>query len=139
MPSAVNVMLKLSNSPDCTLKCEFIAIRAARIVSNHQLFKTPGFLYLLVTFLSFFILLLKEPLILKRKGINIGFLGYCDHVPDFPNCTAMRSLYKSGPAVYRDDIATRDVKKLKKVSRKYIIITVACIKQVVACYAVTCT
>ena len=56
---------------------------------------------------------------MERNGIKIGFLGYCDHVPDYPNCTAMRRLYKSGPAIYRDDIATRDVNKLKKVERKY--------------------
>ncbi len=32
------------------------------------------------------------------------------------NCTEMRMLFNSGPAIYRDDIATRDVNKLKKVS-----------------------
>lgn len=52
---------------------------------------------------------------MERKGIKIGFLGYCDHVPDFPNCTVMRRMYKSGPAIYRDDIATRDVRKIKEV------------------------
>ena len=52
---------------------------------------------------------------METKGIKIGFLGYCDHVPDRPNCTVMRMLYNSGPAIYRDDIATRDVNKLRKV------------------------
>ena len=42
----------------------------------------------------------------------------------------MRRLYKSGPAVYRDDFATRDIRKLKKVQSKFIIITVASIKYV---------
>ena len=69
-----------------------------------------------------FAFLLKEPLILDKKGIKIGFLGYCDHVPDYPNCTAMRKLYKSGPAIYRDDIATRDVNKLKKVQLTHALI-----------------
>ena len=52
---------------------------------------------------------------MEVKGLKIGFLGYCDHVPDQPNCTIMRMLYNSGPAIYRDDIATRDVNNLKKV------------------------
>ena len=56
---------------------------------------------------------------MESNGIRIGFLGYCDHVPDRPNCTVMRMLYDSGPAIYRDDIATRDVKNLKKVKYLY--------------------
>ena len=46
----------------------------------------------------------------------------------------MRRLYKSGPAVYRDDIATRDIRKLKKVERKYFI-TVASIQHVTRSFA----
>ena len=59
----------------------------------------------------------QEPLILERKGIKIGFLGYC-HIPSptiKKNCTEMRMLFNSGPAIYRDDIATQDVQHLKKV------------------------
>ena len=54
-------------------------------------------------------------MILERNGIKIGFLGYCDIISINKNCTEMRMLFNSGPAVYRDDIATRDVHKLKKV------------------------
>ena len=60
--------------------------------------------------------MLQEPLIIETNGIRIVFRGYCDHVPDRPNCTVMRKMYNTGPAIYRDDIATRDVKKLKKVN-----------------------
>ena len=52
---------------------------------------------------------------MELRGIKIGFLGYCDSVPVYINCTEMRMLFSSGPAVYRDDIATRDVNKLKQV------------------------
>ena len=58
---------------------------------------------------------LQEPLILERRGIKIGFLGYCDPKPAYINCTEMRMLFNSGSAVYRDDIATRDVNNLKQV------------------------
>ena len=60
-------------------------------------------------------LLLQEPLILEAIGIKIGFLGYCDSPSRNQNCTEMRMMFNSGPAIYRDDIATRDVNKLKKV------------------------
>ena len=59
--------------------------------------------------------LLQEPLIFERNGIKIGFLGYCDSLSKNMNCTEMRMLFNSGPAIYRNDIATRDVNKLKKV------------------------
>ena len=63
----------------------------------------------------------QEPLILERKGIKIGFLGYCDTPSPTikKNCTEMRMLFNSGPAIYRDDIATRDVQHLKKVLFKF--------------------
>ena len=62
---------------------------------------------------------LQDPLILERRGIRIGFLGYCDSLSVNKNCTEMRMLFNSGPAVYRDDIATRDVNKLKQVSLQF--------------------
>ena len=62
-----------------------------------------------------FIPLLQDPLILEAKGIKIGFLGYCDIPSVNKNCTQMRMLFNSGPAIYREDIATREVNKLKKV------------------------
>lgn len=53
--------------------------------------------------------LLQQSLILKNKGIKIGFLGYCD----VPSCLTLRKKYKTGPAVYTDPIAQRDVRRLK--------------------------
>ena len=60
---------------------------------------------------------LQEPLILERNGLKIGFLGYCDDVLHHGknNCTGIRSLFTSGPAVYQDAIATNDIMKLKEV------------------------
>ena len=54
---------------------------------------------------------------MERNEIKIGFLGYCDIFvrSSRENCTEMRMLPNSGPAVYRDDIATREVNELKKV------------------------
>ena len=66
-----------------------------------------------------FIPLLQDPLILEAKGIKIGFLGYCDIPSKNKNCTEMRMLYNSGPAIYTDDIATRDVNNLRKVYFKW--------------------
>ena len=47
--------------------------------------------------------------------MKIGFLGYCDYPSNNQNFSEMRMLFNSGPAIYWDDIATRDVNKLKKV------------------------
>ena len=55
------------------------------------------------------LIFLQQPLILKNKGIKIGFLGYCD----IPRCVTVRKKYKAGPAVYSDLIAQRDVRQLK--------------------------
>lgn len=54
---------------------------------------------------------------MDKNGVRIGFLGYCEHQTDYnsENCSEMRMLFNTGPAVYRDAIATRDVKKLKEV------------------------
>ena len=54
---------------------------------------------------------------MTKNGIKIGFLGYCEFETDynFKNCSEMRLLFNTGPAVYRDDIATRDVQRLKEV------------------------
>lgn len=59
---------------------------------------------------------LKESVILKKKGIKLGFLGYCDIQPtrpEFADCLAVRKRYKAGAAVYSDRIAQRDVRQLK--------------------------
>ena len=55
---------------------------------------------------------------MTKNGIKIGFLGYCEFETiyvKFKNCSEMRLLFNAGPAVYQDDIATRDVQKLKEV------------------------
>ncbi|CAH3032033.1 unnamed protein product [Porites evermanni] len=56
----------------------------------------------------------REPLIMEVKGRKVGFLGYCDS-PTYPNqnWTELRMKYDVGPAVYSDNIATRDINKLK--------------------------
>ena len=63
---------------------------------------------------------LQKPLILDVKGTKIGFLGYCDSPSTgmLKNCTEMRMFFNSGPAIYTDDIAARDVHKLRKVEKK---------------------
>lgn len=63
---------------------------------------------------------LQKPLILEVKGTKIGFLGYCDSpsAGRYKNCTETRRFFNSGPAAYTDDIATRDVHKLRKVEKK---------------------
>ena len=54
---------------------------------------------------------------MTKNGIKIGFLGYCEFETDynFKNCSEMRLLFNAGPAVYRDDIAARDVQRLQEV------------------------
>lgn len=54
---------------------------------------------------------------METKGLKIGFLGYCDDVlhSGKNNCTGLRLLSTSGPAIYQDAIATKDVAKLKTV------------------------
>ena len=54
---------------------------------------------------------------MTKNGIKIGFLGYCEIETGYKskNCSEMRLLFNAGPAVYQDDIATRDVQKLKEV------------------------
>lgn len=52
---------------------------------------------------------------MERKGIKIGFFGYCDYVLDFLNCIVMRRMYKFGFVIYWDDIVIRDVRKIKEV------------------------
>jgi len=51
---------------------------------------------------------------MEVKGRKIGFLGYCDS-PTYPNqnWTELRMKYDVGPAVYSDNIAARDINKLK--------------------------
>nr|XP_058940450.1 capsule biosynthesis protein CapA-like [Pocillopora verrucosa] len=57
----------------------------------------------------------QEPLIIKRDRITIAFLGYCATPSLKKNCSELRKLFSSGPAIYEDDIATRDIRRLKKV------------------------
>ena len=55
---------------------------------------------------------------MEVKGTKIGFLGYCDSPSMHKNCTEMRMLFTSGPAIYTDDIARRDVKRLREVGKE---------------------
>ncbi|XP_067021789.1 capsule biosynthesis protein CapA-like isoform X1 [Acropora muricata] len=68
----------------------------------------------------------QKPLILEVKGTKIGFLGYCDSpsVLMYKNCTEMRMLFNSGPAVYTDDIATRDVHNLRQADVDLIVVLI---------------
>ena len=54
---------------------------------------------------------------MTKNGIKIGFLGYCEFETDFKfkNCSEMRLSFNTGPAVYRDDIAARDIQRLQEV------------------------
>ena len=51
---------------------------------------------------------------MEVKGRKIGFLGFCDS-PTYQNqnWTELRMKYDVGPAVYSDNIAARDINKLK--------------------------
>ncbi|XP_074624450.1 capsule biosynthesis protein CapA-like [Acropora palmata] len=68
----------------------------------------------------------QKPLILEVKGTKIGFLGYCDSpsVDMYKNCTEMRMFFNSGPAVYTDDIATRDVHSLRQADVDLIVVLI---------------
>jgi len=54
---------------------------------------------------------------METKGLKIGFLGYCDDLlhNGKNNCTGIRLLSTSGPAIYQGAIATKDIAKLKTV------------------------
>ena len=52
---------------------------------------------------------------MEVKRYKIAFLGYCDSPSKNKNCSEMRMLFNSGPAIYTDEVATRDVSNLKKV------------------------
>ena len=60
-------------------------------------------------------MLLQEPVIIEVKGLRVGFLGYCyiELVYNTDNCEEVRRRYSAGPAIYRYDIAARDIKNLK--------------------------
>lgn len=66
----------------------------------------------------------QKPLIVEVKGTKIGFLGYCDTPSVHKNCTGMRKIFKSGAAVYTDDIAARDVRNLKKADVDLIVVLI---------------
>jgi len=61
------------------------------------------------------------PLIVKVKNIKIGFLGYCDvfSIEDpktfHYTCVVRQGKLNAGPALYSDEVATRDVNALKVV------------------------
>ncbi|XP_078375862.1 capsule biosynthesis protein CapA-like [Oculina patagonica] len=126
-------LIFLDSSPKAASALSFAGFDAVTVANNHfndfgskganftvEVLKKEGIKYFGISYGKYDSS--QEPLILERNGIKIGFLGYCDHVPDYPNCTAMRKLYRSGPAIYRDDIATRDVNKLKQAKVDIIVV-----------------
>lgn len=48
---------------------------------------------------------------MKKKGIKIGFLGYCYLYTR--QCSTVRKLYKAGAPFYSDVVAQQDVGQLK--------------------------
>ncbi|KAJ7355051.1 hypothetical protein OS493_028266 [Desmophyllum pertusum] len=114
----------LDASPEAAPALSFAGFDAVTLANNHfndfgseganfsaEVLKKTGIKYFGISFGKYDSS--QEPLILEMNGIKIGFLGYCDIVSKNKNCTEMRMLFNSGPAIYRDDIATRDVSKLK--------------------------
>ncbi|KAL9967851.1 hypothetical protein ACROYT_G026149 [Oculina patagonica] len=126
-------LIILDSSPKAASALSFAGFDAVTVANNHfndfgskganftvEILKKEGIKYFGISYGKYNSS--QEPLVMERNGIKIGFLGYCDHVPDYPNCTAMRKLYNSGPAIYRDDIATRDVNKLKQAKVDIIVV-----------------
>ncbi|XP_058940460.2 capsule biosynthesis protein CapA isoform X1 [Pocillopora verrucosa] len=114
----------LSANKDAASSLSFAGFNAVTLANNHlndfgaeganftaEVLKETGIPYFGISFGDY--LSSQEPLIMKKKGITFGFLGYCDMPSPFKNCSQMRMLFTSGPAIYRDDVATRDVNKLK--------------------------
>ena len=52
---------------------------------------------------------------MEKNGLKIGLLGYCKAALRDGKRNCPRSLFTSGPAIYQNTIATKDVKKLKAV------------------------
>ncbi|XP_028405176.1 uncharacterized protein LOC114527664 [Dendronephthya gigantea] len=56
----------------------------------------------------------QRSVILEKKGVKIGFLGYCDvYFRTRDSCSKIRKTYDAGPAIYSNRIAERDVQHLK--------------------------
>ncbi|PFX30445.1 Capsule biosynthesis protein CapA [Stylophora pistillata] len=114
----------LNSNKDAASALRFAGFNAITLANNHlndfgaeganftaEVLKEIGIPYFGISFGDY--LSSQEPLIIKRKGIAFGFLGYCDSPSVFKNCSQMRMLFTSGPAIYRDDVATRDINELK--------------------------
>ncbi|EDO29397.1 predicted protein, partial [Nematostella vectensis] len=61
-----------------------------------------------------------RPLIVKVKGIKVGFLGYCNVIHNdmsanshFDTCRRRRGSLLAGPAIYSPQSASRDINRLK--------------------------
>ena len=58
---------------------------------------------------------------MEAKGVKIGFLGYCESPSSSDkNCSEIRKMFSTGPAVYREVIANRDVNNLRKVFKSFL-------------------
>ncbi|KAL9967844.1 hypothetical protein ACROYT_G026142 [Oculina patagonica] len=123
----------LQASPKAAPALRFAGFDAVTVANNHlndfgseganytaEVLKKTGIQYFGVTYGKYDSS--QEPLILERNGIRIGFLAYCDIFISKINCTEVRMLFNSGPAIYRDDIATRDVNKLKKANVDIVVV-----------------
>ncbi|XP_078372089.1 capsule biosynthesis protein CapA-like [Oculina patagonica] len=125
----------LDSSPKAVSALSFAGFDAITLANNHmndfgskganftvQVLKEAGIKYFGVTYGKFNSS--QEPLIMERNGLKIGFLGYCDDILHHGknNCTGIRSMFTSGPAIYQDTIATNDVMKLKAANVDIIVV-----------------
>ncbi|XP_022782666.1 uncharacterized protein LOC111323549 [Stylophora pistillata] len=128
-------MVLLHASPKAAPALRFAGFDAVTIANNHlddlggvganftaEVLKKTGIKYFGISFGKYDSL--QEPLIIKRGRVTVAFLGYCitnsSHTQK--NCSELRKLFDSGPALYRDDIATRDIRRLKKAKVDIIVV-----------------
>ncbi|XP_078372030.1 capsule biosynthesis protein CapA-like [Oculina patagonica] len=132
---AVRKAVTLDSSPRAVSALSFAGFDAVTLANNHmndfgskgvnftvQVLQEVGIKYFGISYGIFNSS--QEPLIINKNGIRIGFLGYCEHQTDnhSKNCSEIRSMFNTGPAVYQDAIATRDVEILKKASVDIIVV-----------------
>ncbi|KAJ7392937.1 hypothetical protein OS493_008177, partial [Desmophyllum pertusum] len=128
-------VVNLDSSPEAVSALSFAGFDVVTLANNHlndfgsigvnftvQVLKKAGIKYFGVSYGNFNSS--QEPLIVEKNGLKIGLLGYCDDAlhSGKRNCTGLRSLFTSGPAVYQDAIATKDVTKLKAANVDIIVV-----------------
>ena len=50
---------------------------------------------------------------MEKNGIKIGFLGYWDMVTPYKDSSSQRVNFRAGSAIYEDNVAEDDIKRLK--------------------------